>query len=99
MSPTPRVTKDSRCSIDAASRAATPPSGGARQERPHWRPMSSVTPAFRTEELTKVFPGGTIALEQLSVTVPRASVGLVGANGAGKTTLFRLLLGLIHPTA
>jgi ABC-2 type transport system ATP-binding protein len=56
------------------------------------------SPAFTAEALTKVFPGGTTALDRLTVTVPRGSVGLVGANGAGKTTLFRLLLGLIRPT-
>jgi ABC-2 type transport system ATP-binding protein len=55
-------------------------------------------PAFQTDTLTKVFAGGTTALDRLTVTVPQGSVGLVGANGAGKTTLFRLLLGLIRPT-
>ena len=52
---------------------------------------------LRLEGLTKRYPG-TIALDDLSVEVPRGSVGLVGANGAGKTTTFRLLLGLAHPT-
>jgi ABC-2 type transport system ATP-binding protein len=60
--------------------------------------MDASSPAFRTAALTKVFPGGAVALQELTVTVPRGSVGLVGANGAGKTTLFRLLLGLIRPT-
>ncbi len=60
--------------------------------------MDASSPAFRTDALTKVFPGGAVALQELTVTVPRGSVGLVGANGAGKTTLFRLLLGLILPT-
>ncbi len=55
-------------------------------------------PAFEADTLTKVFSGGTTALDRLTVSVPRGSVGLVGANGAGKTTLFRLLLGLIRPT-
>jgi ABC-2 type transport system ATP-binding protein len=57
-----------------------------------------LSPAFAADSLSKVFPGGTTALDRLTVTVPRGSVGLVGANGAGKTTLFRLLLGLIRPT-
>ncbi|HZM29762.1 MAG TPA: ABC transporter ATP-binding protein [Acidimicrobiales bacterium] len=45
------------------------------------------------------YPGGSNALAGLTVDVPAGSVGLVGANGAGKTTLFRLMLGLMHPTA
>ena len=39
-----------------------------------------------------------MALDGLTVDVPRGRIGLVGANGAGKTTLFRLLLGLTRPT-
>jgi len=52
---------------------------------------------LQTEGLTKRYPG-VIALDDLTIAVPRGRVGLVGANGAGKTTLFRLLLGLAHPT-
>jgi ABC-2 type transport system ATP-binding protein len=55
------------------------------------------SPAFALSELTKSF-GSVTALDGLTVTVPRGSVGLVGANGAGKTTMFRLMLGLIAPT-
>jgi len=54
---------------------------------------------LRTEALTLTYPGGTTALRELAMDVPRGSVGLVGANGAGKTTLFRLMLGQLHPTA
>jgi ABC-2 type transport system ATP-binding protein len=54
---------------------------------------------LRTAGLTHQYPDGTVALRELSVDVPRGSVGLVGANGAGKTTLFRLLLGQMFPTA
>jgi ABC-2 type transport system ATP-binding protein len=55
------------------------------------------SPSFALTDLTKRF-GSVTALDGLTVTVPRGSVGLVGANGAGKTTMFRLLLGLIAPT-
>jgi ABC-2 type transport system ATP-binding protein len=54
---------------------------------------------FRTASLSLVYPNGTAALSGLTVDVPRGSVGLVGANGAGKTTLFRLMLGLLFPSA
>jgi ABC-2 type transport system ATP-binding protein len=52
-----------------------------------------------TDGLTLTYPGGTTALDRLTVEVPRGSVGLVGANGAGKTTLLRLALGQLHPTS
>ncbi len=44
--------------------------------------------------------GRTLALDSLSLRVPRGAVfGIVGANGAGKTTLIRHLLGLYRPQA
>ncbi len=62
-------------------------------------PGAPIEPLLRTEVLTLTYPGGTTALRDLTMDVPRGSVGLVGANGAGKTTLFRLMLGQLHPTA
>jgi len=55
-------------------------------------------PLLRVVGLTKRYPAVT-AIDDLTLEVPRGSIGLVGANGAGKTTMFRLLLGLAHPTA
>src|SRR5262245_57713694 len=53
----------------------------------------------RVERLSRRF-GSTLALDQLSLAVPRGAVfGLVGANGAGKTTLIRHLLGLLRAQA
>src|SRR4029078_2172985 len=52
---------------------------------------------LRIDGLNKRYLGVT-ALDDLSFTLPRGLVGLVGANGAGKTTMFRLLLGLSRPT-
>src|SRR5205807_1715182 len=41
--------------------------------------------------------GAKLALEDLSLAVPRGTVfGIVGANGAGKTTLIRHVLGLLR---
>ena len=56
--------------------------------------------AIRTEQLTKIYAGRVIAVNDMSLEVPRGSVyGLLGPNGAGKTTTLRLLLGLQRPTA
>ena len=52
---------------------------------------------LRIDGLTKRYPSA-LALDDLTIEVPRGRIGLVGANGAGKTTMFRLLLGLAHPT-
>jgi ABC-2 type transport system ATP-binding protein len=52
---------------------------------------------LRLDRLTKRYASVT-ALDDLTLTLPRGLVGLVGANGAGKTTMFRLLLGLSQPT-
>jgi ABC-2 type transport system ATP-binding protein len=57
-------------------------------------------PMLRAAGLTMTYAAGnTTALADLTVDVPPGSVGLVGANGAGKTTLFRLMLGLMMPSA
>ncbi len=55
--------------------------------------------AIRVEGLTKDF-GTTRAVDQLSFEIPAGGVtGFVGPNGSGKSTTFRMLLGLIRPTA
>ncbi|MDQ3547803.1 MAG: ABC transporter ATP-binding protein [Chloroflexota bacterium] len=61
--------------------------------------MSAVDqPIVTTTALTKAY-GPVIALDSVDVTIPRSSIGLLGANGAGKSTLIKLLLGLIAPTS
>lgn len=54
---------------------------------------------IETRGLTKTY--GTVhALAGLDLTIPKGGVyGVLGPNGAGKSTLFRILLGLIRPTA
>src|SRR5262245_980102 len=49
---------------------------------------------FQLQNVTKTY-GAVTALDNLSVTVPKGAVGLLGPNGSGKTTMIRTLLGLI----
>ncbi|MFN2478318.1 MAG: alpha/beta fold hydrolase [Pseudonocardiaceae bacterium] len=49
--------------------------------------------------LTKCYPGGLTAVDDLSFRVEHGQVlGLLGPNGAGKTTVLRMLMGLVMPT-
>jgi ABC-2 type transport system ATP-binding protein len=56
-------------------------------------------PLIATTSLTKRYPGGVTALDDLSVELEPGIIGLVGANGAGKSTLLRILLGLLPATS
>jgi len=50
-------------------------------------------------DVTKTF-GDVVALDGVSVQVPRGSVlGLLGHNGAGKTTLVNVLTTVLPPTS
>jgi ABC-2 type transport system ATP-binding protein len=52
------------------------------------------------EGLSKKYPGGVTAVDDLSFRVESGQVlGLLGPNGAGKTTSLRMLMGLIQPSA
>src|SRR3954447_397791 len=77
---------------DYSRPAAGPPGGACQTGEP-----VAVGSLLRIDGLTKRYPSA-VALDDLTIEVPRGRIGLVGANGAGKTTMFRLLLGLAHPT-
>lgn len=67
----------------------------ATQLDPETRPEDAV---IATRNFTKKY-GKFLALDAVNLTIPHASVGLLGANGAGKSTLIRSLLGIIKPTS
>ena len=49
--------------------------------------------------LSHVYPNGTRALDDVTLTVPRGMFGLLGPNGAGKSTLMRAIATLQIPTS
>lgn len=53
-----------------------------------------------TEELTKRYAGGTLAVDRVSFQVRAGEIfGFLGPNGAGKTTTIMMLTTLIRPTS
>jgi ABC-2 type transport system ATP-binding protein len=49
------------------------------------------------EGLSKTYPNGVRALDDVSLTIPQGMFGLLGPNGAGKSTLMRILATLQEP--
>ncbi|HEY4321425.1 MAG TPA: ABC transporter ATP-binding protein [Gemmatimonadales bacterium] len=56
-------------------------------------------PLLATTDLTKRYPNGVTALDQLTLSIEPGIIGLVGSNGAGKSTLLKIILGLLPPTS
>jgi ABC-2 type transport system ATP-binding protein len=53
--------------------------------------------ALRIDNLSKTYPNGVKALQNVSLTIPAGMFGLLGPNGAGKSTLMRILATLQEP--
>lgn len=55
---------------------------------------------FEIDQLTHRYADGTIALQNLSLSIHKGKkIALLGNNGAGKSTLFQHLNGILEPTA
>jgi ABC-2 type transport system ATP-binding protein len=55
---------------------------------------------MRTEKLTKIYPGGLKAVDELDLDVHQGEIfGLLGPNGAGKTTTAGMLTTRVIPTS
>jgi ABC-2 type transport system ATP-binding protein len=89
---------------DEGSGRGAPPSaasrGGGAITQADDRPLPGGPAGIELDGLVRRYPGGILALDRLSLSVPAGSVfGLLGPNGAGKTTTLRILAGLGRPTA
>jgi len=49
---------------------------------------------LQIDNLSKRYPNGTQALQDVSLSIPQGMFGLLGPNGAGKSTLMRTLATL-----
>ncbi len=58
------------------------------------------TDRLAVRQLTKTYPDGTVANDNIDLSVPAGTVcALLGPNGAGKSTLVSQIIGLLAPTA
>jgi cell division transport system ATP-binding protein len=76
----------------------------ARPTKPQRRPehlteQRARPPIVEMRKVTKVYPGGHVGLERVSLRVDRGEfVFLVGPTGCGKTTLIKTLIRELEPT-
>src|ERR1700759_2910576 len=57
-----------------------------------------MTPALEISHLRKVYRSGTVAVEDISLTIQEGDFfGFLGPNGAGKSTTIHCITGISHP--
>lgn len=63
-------------------------------------PSVEVESAVSVRGLSKVYPGGTQALENMTLDFPKGQLtSLLGPSGCGKTTLLKIIAGLLDATS
>jgi ABC-type multidrug transport system ATPase subunit len=79
--------------LGGAPKGESPLGGGPRE------PGQGAGAVVEAKELTKKF-GDFTAADRISFEIPRGQIfGLLGPNGAGKSTTFKMMCGLLRPTA
>jgi osmoprotectant transport system ATP-binding protein len=60
---------------------------------------ATADPMIRLDGVSKRYPDGVVAVQELSLDVPRGAVAvLIGPSGCGKTTTMRMINRLVEPT-
>jgi cell division transport system ATP-binding protein len=71
----------------------------ARERKSSGRPRKGGAPIIEMRDVSKVYPGGHLALDRVSLAINRGDfVFLVGPTGCGKSTLIKLLIRELEPT-
>ena len=62
-------------------------------------PLDLLNPTLQLDirDISKTYPNGVQALQDVTLTIPVGLYGLLGPNGAGKSTLMRILATLQEP--
>lgn len=61
--------------------------------------MANERPMVEFQDVSKVYSGGTVAVEQVSLSIyPGDFVCFIGTSGSGKTTTMRMINRMLEPT-
>lgn len=70
------------------------------QNRNSFNPtINTGTLEIQISNLTKIYPGGYKALDNINLNIENGMFGLLGPNGAGKSTLIRILVTLMQSSS
>src|SRR5690349_8534140 len=70
-----------------------------REGREQRRPRQGGAPIIELRDVTKVYPGGHMALDRVSLAINRGEFAfLVGPTGCGKSTLIKMLIRELEAT-